>query len=94
LSDRGVNTLIGPLIIVFSGSLIPLPLFPAWMQRGLALQPLAGLIDIPMRIYSGSLAGVPAALGLVRQAAWIVVLAVVGRALMARVMARLQAQGG
>lgn len=94
LSDRGPNTLIGPLIIVFSGSLIPLPLFPEWMQRGLALQPLAGLIDIPMRIYSGSLVGVPALAGLVRQAAWIVVLAAGGRALMARVMARLQTQGG
>ena len=94
LSDRGVNTLVGPLIIVFSGSLVPLPLFPEWMQRGLALQPLAGLIDVPMRIYSGSLIGMPAVAGLVRQAVWVVVLAVVGRALMARVMRRLQAQGG
>jgi len=94
LSDRGVNTLIGPLIIVFSGSLMPLPLFPDWMQRGLALQPLAGLIDIPMRIYTGSLTGPSAAGGLVRQAIWIAVLAAVGRAVMSRVMTRLQAQGG
>ena len=94
LSDRGVNTLVGPLIIVFSGSLVPLPLFPEWMQRGLALQPLAGLIDVPMRIYTGNLTGVAAVAGLVRQAVWIVVLVVIGRMLMARVMSRLQAQGG
>ena len=94
LSDRGPNTLLGPLIIIFSGSLIPLPLFPDWMQRGLALQPLAGLIDTPMRIYSGNLAGMAAIGGLVRQAVWIVLLAVAGRAFMARVMARLQTQGG
>ena len=94
LSDRGVNTLVGPLIIVLSGSLIPLPLFPDWMQRGLALQPLAGLIDTPMRIYTGNLSGVAAGGGLVRQGVWIVVLAVVGRMVMHRVMRKLQAQGG
>jgi len=94
LSDRGVNTLIGPLIIVFSGSLVPLPLFPEWMQRGLAVQPLAGLIDVPMRIYSGNVTGASAALALVRQAVWIVLLVALGRALMMRAMARLQAQGG
>jgi ABC-2 type transport system permease protein len=94
LSDRGVNALVGPLIIVFSGSLIPLPLFPDWMQRGLALQPLAGLIDVPMRIYGGGLTGSAAFSGLLRQAVWIVVLALLGRLLMGRVMARLQTQGG
>jgi ABC-2 type transport system permease protein len=94
LSDRGVNTLVGPLIIVFSGSLVPLPLFPEWMQRGLALQPLAGLIDIPMRMYAGNLAGTAAVMGLVRQAFWIVLLAALGRLVMGRVMAKLQAQGG
>ena len=94
LSDRGVNTLVGPLIIVFSGNLIPLPLFPQWMQPALAIQPLAGLIDTPMRIYTANLGGVPAVEALARQAIWIVVLALAGRMLMARVMARLQAQGG
>jgi len=94
LSDRGVNALIGPLIIVFSGSLVPLPLFPDWMQRGLALQPFAGLIDVPFRIYTGHLSAVAAASGLVRQAVWVVLIVLIGRWLMARVMARLQTQGG
>ena len=67
LSDRGVNALIGPLIIVFSGSLVPLPLFPDWMQRALALQPFAGLIDVPFRIYTGHLSASAAAAGLLRQ---------------------------
>jgi len=94
LSDRGVNALIGPLIIVFSGSLVPLPLFPDWLQRGLALQPFAGLIDVPFRIYTGHLSAVAAASGLVRQAVWVVLIILIGRWLMARVMARLQTQGG
>jgi ABC-2 type transport system permease protein len=82
------------LIIVFSGSLVPLPLFPDWSQPFLRNQPFAGLMDTPFRIYSGHLAGRDALFALARQAAWILVLVLIGRALMARVMARLQTQGG
>jgi ABC-2 type transport system permease protein len=94
LSDRGVNTLIGPLIIILSGSLVPLPLYPDWLQPALRIQPLAGLLDTPLRIYSGHLETTGAIAALVRQAVWVLVLVALGRLLMARVMARLQAQGG
>lgn len=94
LSDRGPSALIGPFIIVLSGNLIPLPLFPDWMQTFLRLQPFAGLLDTPFRIYTEHLAGSDAALSLARQAIWIVLLVVLGRFMMSRVAARLQAQGG
>jgi ABC-2 type transport system permease protein len=94
LSDRGVNTVVGPVIIVLSGSLIPLPLFPDWLQPFLVLQPFAGLVDTPFRIYSGHLAGAEALGALARQAVWTVVLIALGRLLMTRVMARVQVQGG
>jgi viologen exporter family transport system permease protein len=94
LSDRGVNTLIGPLIIVFSGSLIPLPLFQDWLQPALRVQPFAGLLDIPFRIYGGHLADADALGGLARQAIWVGVLILLGRLFMGRTMAKLQAQGG
>ena len=94
LSDKGVNSLAGPLVIILSGSLVPLPLFPEWMQPLLRYQPLAGLLDTPLRIYAGHLGSTDALAALGRQAFWIVVLIVVGRALMRRFMARLQVQGG
>jgi ABC-2 type transport system permease protein len=94
LSERGVTLLVGPLIIVFSGSLVPLPLFPDWSQPILRNQPFAGLMDTPFRIYSGHLAGSDAMLALARQAVWIAALVLIGRAIMARVMTRLQTQGG
>jgi ABC-2 type transport system permease protein len=94
LSDRGVNSLAGPLIIILSGSLIPLPLFPEWMQPLLRLQPFAGLLDTPMRIYGGHLGGTEAIAALVRQVVWAVLLVLLGRMLMARFMAKLQVQGG
>jgi ABC-2 type transport system permease protein len=94
LSDRGVNTVIGPIVIIFSGNLIPLPLFPDRLQPVLALQPFAGLVDTPFRIYSGHLAGAAALAALARQAAWTLILIALGRLLMTRVMARVQVQGG
>lgn len=94
LSDRGVNSLVGPMVILFSGGLIPLPLFPDWLQPALRVQPFAGLMDVPFRIYGGHLTGIAALASLGRQAVWVVVLAGLGRVFMRRVMARLVAQGG
>ena len=94
LSDRGPSALIGPMIIVFSGNLIPLPLFPDWMQTFLQLQPFAGLLDTPFRIYSAHLTGTDAGFAMARQAVWIVLIVLLGRAMMNRVAARLQTQGG
>jgi ABC-2 type transport system permease protein len=94
LSDRGVNTVIGPIVIVLSGNLIPLPLFPDWLQPALALQPFAGLVDTPFRIYAGHLIGGAALAALARQAVWTLIFIALGRLLMTRVMARVQVQGG
>ncbi len=94
LSERGVNTIMGPLAIVFSGNLVPLPLLPDWLQPVMRNQPFAGLLDTPFRIYSGHLGGWDAAAALGRQAFWVVALVFIGRLLMGRVMARLQTQGG
>lgn len=94
LSDRGATVLVAPLVIVLSGSLVPLPLFPDWLQPILRNQPFAGLMDTPFRIYSAHIAGGDALLALARQAFWVVVLIIIGRAAMARVMSRLRTQGG
>jgi ABC-2 type transport system permease protein len=94
LTDRGANLLMTPLIIFFSGSEVPLPLLPDWMQTFLFVQPLAGICDIPFRIYSGNLTGEMALLGLALQCFWIVVLSAVGRVSLERVMRRLEVQGG
>ena len=68
LNERGVNAVLTPLVIVFSGSLLPLDFFPDPVRPFLHLQPLAGLVDIPFRIYFGDLAGGAALRGLALQA--------------------------
>lgn len=94
LNARGVNALIGAPVVVFSGSLLPLGLFPEWMQQALVLQPLASLLDVPMRIYFAQLDGWTAVGGLALQAFWLGVVVLVGRALLARVLRNLEMQGG
>ena len=94
LNERGVNAVLTPLVIVLSGSLLPLDFYPDALRPFLHLQPLAGLVDIPFRIYFADLAGGAALRGLALQAGWTLVLVGLGRLAMERTMRRLEMQGG
>jgi len=94
ISDQGVNVVTNSLVIILSGMVIPLPLFPDWMHPVLFVQPLAGLVDIPYRIYFGNLSGAKALGSIGLQVFWTAALIVLGNLLMARTMRRIQIQGG
>lgn len=94
LNERGINALAAPLVIVFSGNLLPLALLPDAWQTALLLQPLAGVMDIPARLYFGQLVGAQAWAALGLQALWTVLLVALGRAALARTLRRLEVQGG
>ena len=94
LNDRWVSQSMNPLLVVLSGSLVPLALYPEWAQRALFFQPFAGVVDIPFRIYSGNLVGSMALEGLALQLFWTMTLIIAGRAWMERAMRKLEVQGG
>ncbi|MGO4393939.1 ABC transporter permease [Variovorax sp. M-6] len=94
LNERGINALAGPIVVVFSGNLLPLALLPDAWQTALLLQPLAGVMDIPARIYFGQLGGAQALAGLGLQLFWIALWVAFGHAAMGRTMRRLEVQGG
>ncbi|HEY9238124.1 MAG TPA: ABC transporter permease [Burkholderiaceae bacterium] len=94
LNDRGVQALLTPLVIVFSGNLLPLALFPDALQTALRWQPFAGLLDTPLRLYFGQAQGLDAAAALALQAGWIGVFVLLGRTLMTRTWRTLDLQGG
>jgi ABC-2 type transport system permease protein len=79
---------------VFSGSIIPLPLFPDSFQAVLNVLPFRGLMDIPFRLYSGNipLADFPRELAF--QLAWAFGLMLLGRWLLGCGLRRLSSQGG
>jgi ABC-2 type transport system permease protein len=94
LNERGINALAAPVVIVFTGNLLPLVLLPDAWQTALLLQPLAGVVDIPARIYFGLMSGTQALLGLGLQCFWIVALVALGHLAMDRTMRKLEVQGG
>jgi ABC-2 type transport system permease protein len=94
LNERGVNAVLMPLVVVLSGMLVPLEFFPDALRPFLHVQPFAGLVDIPFRIYFADLHGAAAFRGLALQAGWTLALIVIGRLAMERMMRRLEMQGG
>lgn len=94
LNERGINALAVPVVVVLSGNLVPLSLLPDAWQTTLLLQPLAGLMDIPMRLYAGEFTGWHAVGGFALQGFWIVAIVAAGRLAMVRTMRRLEVQGG
>jgi len=94
LNERGISAVATPVVIVLSGNLMPLALLPDTWQTALLLQPLAGLMDIPARLYFGQLSGWQAIGGLGLQVFWTLALVGLGHFAMRRTMRSLQIQGG
>jgi ABC-2 type transport system permease protein len=94
ISGQGVNVITNSLVLILSGMVVPLPLFPDWAHPALFIQPLAGLVDIPYRIYFANLSGGEALGGIALQVSWSMVFIVFGRLLMTHTMRRVQVQGG
>jgi ABC-2 type transport system permease protein len=94
LTDRGPNTLVAPIVNLFSGAIVPLAFFPNAIRPWLRAQPMAGLVDLPFSIYFGGISGWGAANAIALQFGWTMALILIGRAWLGRVMRRLVVQGG
>lgn len=94
VSGEGISRFAPTIMYTFSGMLIPLPLFPSWMQPLLNAQPFRDLADVPFRIYMGHIP--PAQIGavLAHEIAWTAVFVILGRQMLARGTRRLVVQGG
>lgn len=94
ISGDGVQRIAPAAILIFSGMIIPLPLFPDWAQAFLQFLPFAGLVDLPFRLYLGHIPSDRVFYVLLHQAAWTVTLVALGRALLNRGIKILVVQGG
>ena len=94
ISGEGIARMAPAAIFFFSGMVIPLPLFPDWMQGLLALLPMRALIDTPLRIYLGHLTGAGAFAAIAHQYFWVFAFITAGRAILALGVRRLVVQGG
>jgi ABC-2 type transport system permease protein len=94
LSGQGTWVVISAFTWLFSGMIVPLPLFPDWMQPVLAILPFRGLMDAPFRLYLGHLPAAQAMAVIAHQLAWSAAFVMFGRWLLARGKRRIVVQGG
>lgn len=94
LDDRGVTAL-GTLVALFlSGVFVPVVFFPAWLETAARALPFASMVQVPAELFLGTRAGAGVVPALALQGLWALVLAVAGRAVLARAERRVVVQGG
>ena len=94
ISGLGFKRLIPAFVIFASGALIPLPLFPQWLRTILDILPFSGLVDIPMRFYTGHLSVSMLFPLFGKQLLWAITLIWMGRMFLKRSMKQVVVQGG
>ncbi|MCL1792896.1 MAG: ABC transporter permease [Oscillospiraceae bacterium] len=94
LSPMGARIIVAVLSDFFAGATIPLPFFPEPVRAVAELLPFASMQNMPLRIYSGNIAGADAFRGIVLQVFWLVALLLIGRLAMNRALKKVIVQGG
>jgi ABC-2 type transport system permease protein len=91
---RGILTVALVFSVFFSGMVIPIAFFPAWLAALAHAMPFASIIQFPVNVYLGKYAGLELAGILALQAAWALVLLGLGRLVIAAGTRKLVIQGG
>jgi viologen exporter family transport system permease protein len=90
----GVVRFVPALVLVFSGMIAPLPLFPDWLQPWLDALPFRWLADMPFRVYTGHVRPIEGLRGCAIQLVWTAVILGGGRWLLGRGLRRAELFGG
>jgi len=94
IAAEGVVRFVPAVVLVFSGMVAPLPLFPDWMQPFLNALPFRWLADMPFRIYAGHVSPADGLRGCALQLAWTAAMIVGGHRLLGRGLKRAELFGG
>ncbi|MFA9480014.1 ABC transporter permease [Phycisphaerales bacterium AB-hyl4] len=94
LDAEGITRIAPAIVMLGAGMIIPLPLFPDAVQPLLMALPFRGLLDVPVRLYSGHIPVSEAAAHLALGLAWVVGLVALGRWMMTRGLRQIAVQGG
>ena len=94
IASQGVGTLLPVLVWTMCGIVIPIPFFPDSMQAVLNVLPFRGLMDIPFRIYVGSISANEAGAHIAMQIGWIAAFVALGIGVLNRGLRRVVVQGG
>lgn len=94
LDGRGVSAMIRLLMMILSGNVIPLTLFPDSVQALIRYQPFAQALDAPIRMYLHAQSAGEWLTSTGVQMMWIAALLALGRAMWRRQLNNMTVQGG
>lgn len=94
VSQKGLYIVFVSSVEFFSGAVIPLPFFPEKIRKIFELLPFAAMQNVPLRIYSGDLAGKGLRQAIILQILWLLIFLVVGKVLCSYGEKRVTIQGG
>ena len=94
IDHRGVAALSSIFLMILSGFMIPLALFPDEVKSTLYVLPFASIVAIPIDVFLGKLDGVELIGALALQAFWTVIWLGIGRLVLAAGLQKLVIQGG
>jgi ABC-2 type transport system permease protein len=94
ISAYGMRVLVPVLADFFAGAVVPLPFFPDSARRVFELLPFAMIQNVPLRVYSGHMAGAEAWQAIGLQAFWLASLILLGRTLFKKALRKVVVQGG
>lgn len=94
ISGDGIQRLLASIVTLFSGMIVPLPLFPDRLRQVLGYLPFSGLVDIPARFFTGEIfiSELPKYFGF--QLIWVILLYGLGQWILSRKLQELVVQGG
>ncbi len=94
LDTAGISGMSGSVIMLFSGMLVPIALWPEGLAHIAEWLPFAGLIDVPFSIYLSKVTGVAIWTAIGKQMMWCFIFLGLGRFFLRRGFSRLVIQGG
>lgn len=94
LDHRGVDQLATLGLSFFSGLLLPVVLFPGWLEGLARLLPFSAMIQTPAELFMGVRSGGGVVGALAHQLVWVALLLGAGRLVLLRAQRRVVIQGG
>lgn len=94
LNPQGIRIIAISVTDILSGSVIPLPFLPDGIRFAVELTPFGYMMNLPLRVYSGDIAGAEMLWGTALQVVWLFVMTVLGRLWMKRSLKKIVVQGG
>ena len=94
IAGDGITRMISITLFLFGGMIVPLPLFPQWLQPVVQFLPFRGVGDVTYRCMSGHMTPGEMPAVIIHQLLWTVALIALGKCILARASRRLVVQGG